>query len=149
LLGVAALGPGQQALAQLRFESPVFLFVGDRFIVRDWSEQNTLAGGLVLEVDASPKHCRSEGRQSFLQNRIRAVAEARALAASTLARDSVTPSASLLLQSRFSSGEVSEAVTELVAAHQAILAADFVAETSWWKSLIDLATNLIHGAHRE
>jgi selenocysteine-specific elongation factor len=149
LLGLAALGPGQQALAQLRFESPVFLFLGDRFIIRDWSEENTLAGGLVLDVAALPKQCRSAARQIFLKERSAAVGTARALGRSLLARDGIAPRASLLLQSRFSSSDVSEAVGQWVAAKEAILAADFVADASWWNNLILLAAGLIQGAHRE
>ena len=35
---------GGRELAQLRLEAPAFVFAGDRFTVRDWSEQHTLAG---------------------------------------------------------------------------------------------------------
>src|SRR5205814_1175838 len=41
LLDGKELGPGQQGVAQLRLESPVFAFTGDCFIVRDWAEQAT------------------------------------------------------------------------------------------------------------
>ena len=34
-------------------ESPVFAFSGDRFIVRDWAEQATLAGGMILDAEAT------------------------------------------------------------------------------------------------
>ena len=43
------LGPGEHAPGQLRFEEPVYCFVGDRFIIR---EATTLAGGVVLDADA-------------------------------------------------------------------------------------------------
>jgi selenocysteine-specific elongation factor len=149
LLGAAALASGQQVLAQLRFKSPVFLFVGDRFIIRDCSEESTLAGGLVLDVHAAAKNCRSAARQSLLTTRASAVGEARALAASILARDHIAPRNSLLVQARFSATAVSETVAQLVAAQDAVLAGDFVADASWWKNLIHLATSLIHNAHRE
>ena len=53
-----ALGSGKELqvggrdLAQLRLEAPVFLFAGDHLTVRDWSEQQTLAGAVVLDPDA-------------------------------------------------------------------------------------------------
>ena len=45
------LAPGEQALAQLRLEASVFVFAGDRFVLRDSAGQNTLAGGQVLDPD--------------------------------------------------------------------------------------------------
>ena len=49
------IGGGERALAQLRLEAPAFVFAGDRFVLRDWAEQNTLAGGVVLdERQAAP-----------------------------------------------------------------------------------------------
>src|SRR5207244_6028363 len=53
---------GGSALAELRFEHPGFAFAGDRFIVRDWSEQATIAGGIVLDPDASSKRFRAEAQ---------------------------------------------------------------------------------------
>src|SRR5207237_586734 len=39
LLDRSPLQPGERALAQIRCETPLFAFAGDRFIVRDWPEQ--------------------------------------------------------------------------------------------------------------
>ena len=44
------LAVGGRVLAQLRLEAPAFVFAGDRFTVRDWSEQHTLAGAIVLDA---------------------------------------------------------------------------------------------------
>ena len=59
--------PGTRAVAQLRLEAPAFVFAGDHFTVRDWSEQHTLAGALVLDPDATRKAFRSKARQSWLE----------------------------------------------------------------------------------
>ena len=54
-----ALGSGKQLpvggreVAQLRLEAPVYLYAGDHLTIRDWSEQQTLAGavgGVVADV---------------------------------------------------------------------------------------------------
>src|SRR5438067_1906228 len=58
LLDRSPLQPGERALAQIRCETPLFAFAGDRFIVRDWPEQATLAGGLVLDPDGGLRHFR-------------------------------------------------------------------------------------------
>ena len=51
---------GEQALARLKLERSSVFFLGDRFIVRDWSEQTTLCGGAVL--DPQPPRNRSPRR---------------------------------------------------------------------------------------
>ena len=43
------------------FEQPVFALAGDRFILRDWSEQWTLAGGLVLDPEGDRKKISQPG----------------------------------------------------------------------------------------
>src|SRR5437762_1657675 len=55
LLDSDALEPGKQMIAQLQPESPIFAFLGDRFVLRDASEQYTIAGGVVLDPDVDRK----------------------------------------------------------------------------------------------
>ena len=45
--------PGARGFAQLRFESPVVAVLGDRFILRAYSPQMTIGGGLVLDPFAT------------------------------------------------------------------------------------------------
>ena len=52
LLDRRELLPGETAIARLRFTKPAFVFVGDRFIIRDSSGRQTIAGGVVLNPDA-------------------------------------------------------------------------------------------------
>jgi selenocysteine-specific elongation factor len=47
--------PGASGFVQLRLESPVVALPGDRFILRTYSPQRTVAGGEVLDAHA-PKH---------------------------------------------------------------------------------------------
>jgi selenocysteine-specific elongation factor len=44
-----AVEPGSRGLAQFRLESPVAAAHGDRFIIRSYSPQRTIAGGVVLD----------------------------------------------------------------------------------------------------
>lgn len=59
LLGRDALSPGESAIAQVRLETPILALPGDRFIVRSYSPQATIGGGVVLDALA-PKHRRSD-----------------------------------------------------------------------------------------
>ncbi|HVF57765.1 MAG TPA: selenocysteine-specific translation elongation factor [Pyrinomonadaceae bacterium] len=50
--------PGASGFAQLRLESPVVAMPGERFIVRSYSPQHTIAGGEVLDAHASKHRAR-------------------------------------------------------------------------------------------
>lgn len=49
--GASAIEPGQTVAARLRLEAPAALTRGDRFILRAYSPQATIAGGQVLDPD--------------------------------------------------------------------------------------------------
>jgi selenocysteine-specific elongation factor len=59
LLGTKALKPGDSALCQLVFQEPIFLWPGDRFIVRQFSPVITIGGGKILDAQAR-KHCSND-----------------------------------------------------------------------------------------
>ena len=144
----AALAPGESAVAQLRFESPLFAFVGDRFVVRDCAEQQTLAGGIVLDVEATAKRFRTPEQTLFLKSRACSPLQARAFVQTQVARDHVASRAALLVKSCFSAEEVSAALEELVAAKQVFVRGDFVAEAQWWTAAIERAFHAIDAEHK-
>lgn len=148
LLDRLALDAGARALAQLRFEAPVFLFAGDRFIVRDAAEQHTLAGGVVLEPQASRRFWRTGPHRLLLAQRAQAAHEVHVFTVTQLARDHVVDRSSLLLQSRFGDDEVSEAVRRLVEHGQAVTVDHLVADAGWWQDLCGQASDLIQSEHR-
>ena len=49
------LEPDQRTIAHLKLVFPIFAFIGDRFVVRDASEQHTIAGGVVLAIIVAVK----------------------------------------------------------------------------------------------
>ncbi|MDQ1729668.1 MAG: selenocysteine-specific elongation factor [Pyrinomonadaceae bacterium] len=54
--------PGETAFAQLRFETPIVAVHGERFIVRSYSPAATIAGGLVLDPQATKRRGRELAR---------------------------------------------------------------------------------------
>ncbi len=53
------IAPGASGFAQLRLESPVAALPGERFIIRSYSPQRTIAGGEILDAHAA-RHRRRE-----------------------------------------------------------------------------------------
>jgi len=66
--------PGDTGFAQLRFESPVVAWHDERFIIRSYSPAETIAGGLVLDPQAT-KH---RGRElAKIHERLRVLLDSR------------------------------------------------------------------------
>jgi selenocysteine-specific elongation factor len=60
---------GEKDLAQLRTESPIVTIPGERFIIRSYSPQITIAGGRVLDALAQKhRHRDAERVRTYLQN---------------------------------------------------------------------------------
>ncbi|HKV04928.1 MAG TPA: selenocysteine-specific translation elongation factor [Candidatus Acidoferrales bacterium] len=142
------LAAGERAIAQLRLESPAFVFAGDRFIARDWAEHNTLGGATVLDPDASRRLFRGEARQKFLNTRSEAPGDASRFVASQLSRDGAARRSRLLVKSRFSAADLAAAVSQLAAGGALILAGEFAVDAHRWQELRRHAVEAIDSRHR-
>jgi selenocysteine-specific elongation factor len=65
----AALEPGGSSIVQLRLEEPIVALPGDRFIIRSYSPQVTIGGGLVIDALAE-KHRASDAAAASRLERI-------------------------------------------------------------------------------
>src|SRR6185437_1317394 len=137
------LAPGERALAQLRMETPAFVFAGDRFVLRDWSEHSTLGGGIVLDPDASQRLFHSETRARFLSPRAQAPDDAGSFVASQLARDGAAKKSQMLRKSRFSADAVAAVVSRLQAEGNLVVAGEMVIEWARWKKVQQRAIDAI------
>jgi selenocysteine-specific elongation factor len=144
-----AVGAGQSAIARLRLDSPIVALVGDRFVVRDSSEQHTIAGGTVLDPDADRANFRSPAQIQFLRACATAPHDIDVCIRSQLQRDQCTDSKTLLVKSNFGDDEISKALSRLSHDGEIILAGDIAASASYWHNLINRAATLIDRAHQE
>jgi len=145
------LRAGERALARLQFELPIFVFAGDRFIVRDWAGQRTVAGGMVLDPQAQQRNFRSSAQQGFLNGCV-ANPGASGFLHAHIARDGALRRAGLLAQSRFSNAEIAQTIVQLEKQGAVVGAGDLVADAEWWKRLRDTASEAIatwHANHAE
>lgn len=146
--GGLRLSAGQQLFAQLRFDSPAFVLSGERFIIRDWSEQFTLAGGIVLDTEASRDSLRDPAQEKFLEARLKYLSDPAGSVQALLARDKVVPRASLLTKSLFSTQQIADAAQQRVDAKKIVIAAEFAADAGWWGDLQKRAATHIDSEHR-
>jgi selenocysteine-specific elongation factor len=149
LLDGPELAVGGRALAQLRLDRPVCVFDGDRLAIRDWAEQSTLAGGIVLDAGASPRGVRGAARRRHLTRRAEAIHEPAAWIESLLERDTFVRCHGLLGASVFSEAEIEEAVGRLVTSGVAAIAGQDLWLATAWAGLLRRATETIDASHRQ
>ena len=140
---------GQSAIARLRLDSPILAFVGDRFVLRDSSEQNTIAGGTVLDPDADPANFRSAAHIGLLKERVTASHDVDVCVRSQLKRDAFAESKTLLVKSNFGADEIHQALSRLSQHGEIVLADDIVADASYWRNLIDTAARIVDRIHEQ
>lgn len=142
------LRAGERRLARLRLEAPAFLFAGDHFILRDWAEQLTLAGGIVLDPDPGRQPRWNEPRLSFLEARARQPGDVSAFVASAVTLHGALRRSELLLNSRFSGEQISQAASQLASQGAVTLAGDFALDPAKWKVVLQHSADAIDAYHR-
>jgi selenocysteine-specific elongation factor len=142
------LAAGETTPAQLRLTTPIFAFTGDRFVVRDCSARQTVAGGFVLDPNAQPKNFRKPAQKKFLENcgvfPLKAISFVRA----QLERDHVAVTSELLMKSCFSAEEISEALHLLASENKIVLRGRLAADAAWWRQALEKALAAIDAEHR-
>ena len=100
-------------MGQLRLTSDIVAFVGDRFVIRDGSEQHTIAGGVILDVSSSPRCFRTADQQKLLGMRAANPNDIAAYVESELMRSGSVRVQNFLSNSNFSDVEIDKALNEL------------------------------------
>jgi selenocysteine-specific elongation factor len=139
LLETDQLATGQHAIARLRLEQPMFALVGDRFIVRDWPEQHTLAGGVLLDVNPSRL-----SDVELLQRRAASPTDARVLVETGLARAHAIERSQLLMQSTLDRASIEAALQS----DRFTSVGSLVADRAWWQEIRLRASEAIDAFHR-
>ena len=134
-----SLDEGKEKIARLTLASPIFAFIGDRFVVRDSSERHTIAGGIVLDPDGDKESLAANVTLDNVDSLVRA----------TLARQGFARRENLLSKSRFSTDEISEALKNLEKNGEIIVCQHIAADCKFWRKLRAQAMGLIDAAHEE
>jgi selenocysteine-specific elongation factor len=139
-------------IARLRLAEPVCAFMSDRFILRDASERQTIAGGLVLDATSGAATFRSNKQCTLLDRRALAPDDLSVLLRTRLERDQFAPRLTLLANAPFSEAEIAATLEQLAASGIIYLDEKIAADLRWWKWQCQTALELIgaeHAAHPE
>lgn len=148
-----ALGSGKQLpaggreVAQLRLEAPVYLHVGDHLTLRDWSEQQTLAGAVVLDPDATRRAFRRRDRQLWLERVAASLDSPAMFVQAYVARDRVLRRSRAFLKTPFGTEDVDAASEQLATEGTVVALGDMLADAAAWTAAFRKATQLVDSYH--
>ena len=142
------LAAGARAVAELRLEAPAFVFAGDHFTVRDWSEQQTLAGAVVLDPDATRKAFRSKARLSWLEHAAAAIEDPARFLAAYIAHAWRRPPLTAAAEVAFQQRGPGPAVDRLVGEGALVAVGDVIADAGAWQAAGRTAAEVVDAAHR-
>lgn len=141
----SSLPSGKSAFTQLRLETPLLAFIGDRLVMRDASGRHTTAGGLVLNLD----DCRTSQERALLLSRAVAPDDVALAVWTEIARGQIADPSRFLERSRFSTTEIGAALKRLADHGEIFLADNVVAKMLVWRDLRERAAEFIDAAHKK
>lgn len=141
-----SLAAGENSVARLRLSNPLLAFIGDRLIIRDPSEQKTLAGGVVFNNDGHD--FRSKEERALLATRAVAPDDVALAVWTEIARTGLIKPAQLLERSRFSGAEIAASLKKLSEHGEIFLTESVGAKMLVWMGLRQRAIDLIENAHK-
>lgn len=145
----SVIPPGSRLVAQLRFNSPLAAFAGDRFVLRDNEGKTTLAGGIVLDPFAMPHRFHSAIRQASLAAQAQDPLHVETVLLSRLAQKRVLARDGLLAASLFSEPEIGAALAKLQATGRVRVTGTYLVEIGWWRELRKSFLNALLRFHAE
>jgi selenocysteine-specific elongation factor len=148
LLEDRALEPGKQTIAQVKLESPIFAFLGDRFVLRDASEQHTIAGGIVLDPDGDRGKLRSATQRKLFAKRAGAPDGVDLCISSEILVNGFVRKQTVLRKSHFSTDEIGEALQRLQRHGEIVFHQEIAADAKAWQTLRLRAIGSIDDAHK-
>ncbi len=148
LLGLRQLGPGGECLAQIHLERPVHVMAGDRFIIRDWPEQCTLAGGTVLDAHPGSRRLSSPQQKRMLESRQGKATDPEVFIRTLVERDHHADIGTLLATAPFSGDQQEQAISTLEVTGAILRRGTRIVSLQWWKHFVDSASGMILEEHR-
>jgi selenocysteine-specific elongation factor len=116
--------------------------------VRDWSEQQTLAGAIVLDPDATRNGFRHAARLAWLKRVAGALDDPAEFVAAYVARDLTVRPSRAFVKTHFAQEAIDAAVDRLIQTGAVVAAGDVLADAGTWARAVDRAAELIENGHR-
>lgn len=142
------LNPGENCFAQLRLDTPLFLLTGDRLVLRDGCQQNTLAGGIVLDAQPERQGFRTDARATFLEQCSADPYDVATQITSLLQRDHQLAAENPLPNNPFSPSTIQQAIEALKNDNTVTQLGMLLIDAPWWNGILDQAGKQVKSWHQ-
>ena len=147
LKGKRNLLHSEKCFAQIKLEFPIHLKIGDRFIIRDWSQKATLAGGTVIDPCPGHHKLHHNSQLELLQARIENKMSLQCLILSQVKRDNFTLLDSFNKIVFQSYDELKKTIYELGKNIKVLQRSQTLLDARWWSKHIKHAESLVTKEH--
>jgi selenocysteine-specific elongation factor len=154
ILETASPDPAHQSIAIVKTQSPLLAVARDRFVLRDWSQRHTIAGGIVLDplarMTSINRHRRAYA--SAVRNVVNHLDDPVAHLAVRLSRNPIILQDEAMVQTDFTSDEIEAAFARALMTKAVMEAGPLLVEHALWKSLREhlvLQVAQHHASHPE
>ncbi|MCZ6673218.1 MAG: selenocysteine-specific translation elongation factor [Verrucomicrobia bacterium] len=150
LLEASDLLPGEQALARLKLKCASVFLLGDRFIVRDWSEQTTLCGGAILDPLPPKRMSPRRGSQNvYLKTLAKSSLTSRAFLVALVKRDFCLNRKHVEWRFPISRDEFAALCEREEEAGFLRVCGEWLVENKYWEQGLSIIKKMIHLHHKE
>lgn len=147
--GHAPLLPGETASARIKLEWPVFALEGDRFVLRDWSQQGTLGGGRIWDATSGHLPFQSDLQQNYLNHLRSSQADAAEYLTSRLERDQGVQLKTFHQRGQWTAKQLAREAARLVKEKKGIKRSDWLLDADWWLKALKQFTQEVEQYHQD
>ena len=138
---------GEKSFGQMRFKEPLYLMIGDYFVIRLPGSNETIGGGRVLATEVNKHSFHGTYWEEWLESR--AKLDITSLILSELARYKTIKKDALLLNSPFSEEEIYQHLRYLEEKNSLFLIDNWVVNSQFWNELTGQTLAYLKQKHRE
>jgi selenocysteine-specific elongation factor len=145
----APLLPGNISPARIKLERPVFALEGDRFVIRDWSQQGTIAGGRIWDASSSHVSFKSKSQQNYLNNLCSHQTDVGEYLASRLERDGGVQLDALHQKCHWTAKQLAREAAKLVKEKKGIKRAEWLLDNNGWNTALEDFARQVEDYHQQ
>ena len=144
-----ALLPGNSSPARIKLERPLFALEGDRFVLRDWSQQGTIGGGRIWDADSGQTAFKSKAQQDYLNNLCSPQTDAGEYLASRLVRDGGVQLDALHRKGQWTAKQLAREAAKLVKEKKGLKRAEWLLDTHGWPDTLSNFAQQVERYHQQ
>ena len=134
--------------ARIRLERPMFAVEGDRFVLRDWSQQGTIGGGRIWDSDSSLRKLNDPHQQNYFKVLSESSGEVGDYLEARVKRDHGLKLESFTLLGQWTAKQLAREAARLVKEKIAVKRSDWLLDSLWWQATLESMADQVKQHHQ-